>query len=58
MLTEGQHAFHNHQLGASVRHGFQALAMHETRVVFEPVLWQTPPGGGAGNVQQLSLIHI
>lgn len=53
MLTEGTHAFHNHELGASVRHGFQALAMHETRVVFEPVMWQTPPGGGAGNVQQM-----
>lgn len=44
MLTEGRHAFHNHQLGASVRHGFQALALHETREVFTPVLWQSPPG--------------
>ena len=52
MLTEGRNAFHNHQLGAVVRHGFHALAMHETRSVFEPVLWQTPQGW-SGNVQQM-----
>lgn len=52
MWTEKQHAFHNHQLGRSVRHGFHALAINETRVVFEPVLWDCPPDW-SGNVQQL-----
>jgi uncharacterized protein (DUF2235 family) len=38
-LTEQKHAFHSHQLGRSVRHGFHALALDETRAVYEPVLW-------------------
>ena len=52
MLTEARHQFHNHHLGKSVRHGFHALALHETRVAFEPVLWTSPPGW-AGNVEQV-----
>ncbi len=48
MLTEGRHAFHNHQLGSSVRHGFQALALHETREVFTPVFWHSPAGRTGG----------
>ena len=52
MLTEQQHLFHNHLLGRSVRHGFHALAMDETRAVFEPVLWDSPPGW-EGDVQQM-----
>lgn len=51
-LTEGRHAFHNHHLGRSIRHGFHALALHENRQVFEPVLWECPPGW-AGNVEQV-----
>lgn len=46
-----KHAFHNHELGRSIRHGFHALAIHETRVAFEPVLWTCPPHW-SGNVQQ------
>jgi len=42
-LTEAQHAFHNHRLGPSVRHGYHALALNETREAFEPVLWQLRP---------------
>ncbi len=38
-LTEPRHAFHNHRLGVSIRHGFHALALDETREVFSPVLW-------------------
>ncbi len=34
------HEFHNHRLGKSVKHGFHALALNETREVFEPVKWQ------------------
>lgn len=52
MLTDKYHQFHNHQLGRSIRHGFHALALHETRAVFEPVMWECPPGW-EGNVQQV-----
>lgn len=51
-LTESRHAFHNHHLGSSIRHGFHALALDETRAVFEPVLWDCPPGW-EGNVEQV-----
>ncbi|AXQ94501.1 DUF2235 domain-containing protein (plasmid) [Cereibacter azotoformans] len=44
-LTEDRHAFHSHRLGRTVRHGFHALAMDETRTVFEPVLWDYPYHG-------------
>ncbi|MCU0900910.1 MAG: DUF2235 domain-containing protein [Cypionkella sp.] len=44
MLTDKQHAFHNHHLGASIRRGFHALALDETRAVFAPVLWDCPEG--------------
>ena len=52
MLSDKHHRFHNHHLGSSIRHGFQALALHETRAVFEPVMWDCPPGW-EGNVQQV-----
>ncbi|QCO54989.1 DUF2235 domain-containing protein [Pseudorhodobacter turbinis] len=52
MLTEHEHAFHNHALGHSIKHGFQALALHETRVVFTPVLWTCPPNW-SGNIEQM-----
>ena len=42
--TERPHLFHNHELGPHIRHGFQALALHETREAFSPVLWKTRPG--------------
>ena len=37
------HAFHNHALGHSIRHGFHALALDETREAYTPVLWSCPP---------------
>ena len=52
MLTEPKHAFHNHHLGLRVRHGFHALAMHETRAAFAPVLWDAP-AADAGRVEQV-----
>lgn len=52
MLTDKAHAFHNHHLGPSIRHGFHALALDETRVVFDPVLWECPEGW-EGNVEQV-----
>ncbi|WP_232222657.1 DUF2235 domain-containing protein, partial [Paracoccus sphaerophysae] len=39
MLTEGRHRFHDHHLGGHVRFGAQALALDETRAVFQPILW-------------------
>ncbi|KPA20902.1 hypothetical protein shim_28180 [Shimia sp. SK013] len=41
-LTEKRHAFHNHHLSPVVRHGFQALALDETRSVFAPEMWECP----------------
>ena len=38
-----KHQFHNHALGQSVKKGFHALALDETRQVFDPVMWQTSP---------------
>ena len=52
MLTDKHHAFHNHHLGASIRHGFHALALNETRAVFAPLLWDCPPGW-EGNIEQV-----
>ncbi len=42
-LSEPRHAFHNHSLGPTVRHGFHALAHDETRLAYSPVLWHRPP---------------
>ncbi|MDG2340595.1 MAG: DUF2235 domain-containing protein [Paracoccaceae bacterium] len=39
-LSAPNHEFHNHRLGASIKHGFHALALDETRKVFEPVMWK------------------
>ena len=52
MLTEQRNGFHNHQLGSAVKHGFQALALDETRSVFEPVLWVSQ-GSLRGNLDQV-----
>ncbi|MFN4158970.1 MAG: DUF2235 domain-containing protein [Gemmobacter sp.] len=52
MLTEGRNRFHSHQLGPAIRHGFHALALHETRAAFAPVLWQCPPDW-QGNIEQV-----
>ncbi len=51
-LTEARHQFHSHALGPSIRHGFHALALDETRSVFDPVLWECPDDW-EGRVEQL-----
>ena len=51
-FTEVKHVFHNHHLGPSVKRGYHALALHETRAVFAPVLWECPPGW-QGTVEQV-----
>lgn len=42
-LSPVEHKFHNHALGNSIRHGFHALAIDETRNAFAPVLWERAP---------------
>jgi uncharacterized protein (DUF2235 family) len=39
MATE----FHDHELGAHIRHGYHALAIDEDRTSFEPILWEQSP---------------
>ncbi len=39
--SEAAYAFHSHHLGPSIRHGFHALALDETRVAYAPVMWHT-----------------
>ncbi len=48
----GRMLFHDHQLGPSVAHGFHALALDETRTVFEPLLWDSAQSAG-GRVEQV-----
>jgi uncharacterized protein (DUF2235 family) len=50
--AESRHAFHNHELGSHVKHGYHALALDETRDVFKPVLW-TCPEGWNGRIEQV-----
>ncbi|MEM8729509.1 MAG: DUF2235 domain-containing protein [Pseudomonadota bacterium] len=47
-----RHAYHSDILGPSVKAGFHALALDETRLAYEPVLWTTPPGW-TGRVEQV-----
>lgn len=50
--AQAQHAYHNHRLGAHVRNGFHALALHETREAYAPVLWDAPPNWD-GHIEQV-----
>ena len=50
--SEAAHEFHNHNLGAAIRHGFHALARDETREAFAPVLWTTDTGWD-GDMEQV-----
>ena len=52
LLFTDKTAFHSHQLGPSIQHGFQALALDETRRAFAPVLWECPPDR-QGQVEQM-----
>ena len=45
MFTEPRTRFHDHTLGRNVRHGYHALALNETRSVFEPLIWDTRETG-------------
>nr|WP_168713251.1 DUF2235 domain-containing protein [Cochlodiniinecator piscidefendens] len=52
LFTGNRHAFHNHHLGNNIRHGYHALAMDETRLAFQPVLWDCP-GKWRGDMVQM-----
>lgn len=51
MLSEPRYRFHDHRLGPSVRHGFQALALNESRSVLEPLIWDS--GVADARIEQL-----
>ena len=42
--AEAATSFHNHDIGPHIRRAFHALALHETRQAFAPILWRTPEG--------------
>ncbi|MEL6198228.1 MAG: DUF2235 domain-containing protein [Pseudomonadota bacterium] len=42
-LMPDDHTFHDDALGPHIRHGYHALALHETRAVYTPVLWRKSP---------------
>ncbi|MFP7571217.1 DUF2235 domain-containing protein [Marivita sp. S2033] len=51
-INDARHGFHSDHLGASIQHGFHALAYHERRRAYEPVLWTATPGWN-GQVEQV-----
>ena len=50
--AERAHRFHDHRLGPSIRHGYHAIALDETREAFAPVMWETPEDW-PGHVEQM-----
>ena len=44
--------FHDHDLGKSIKNGFHALALDESRSAFKPVMWAAKQGF-AGHVEQM-----
>ena len=51
-VTNAKHAFHNHTLGPSTLNGFHALAYHERRQAYAPIMWETADGWG-GHMEQV-----
>jgi len=48
MITNRLHRFHGHRLGEHVRAGYHAMALHETRRAYAPVLWKPGQTGAVG----------
>ena len=44
--AEATQAFHSHALGPHISRGFHAIALHERREAYAPVLWASEPGDG------------
>lgn len=53
LLTEGRYAFHDHHSCEMVENGVQALALDETRAVFEPVMWRSDSGCAPQRLRQM-----
>lgn len=53
VLTEGRYAFHDHHSCEVIENGVQALALDETRSVFEPVLWHADAGCAPQRIRQM-----
>ncbi|MCT8329657.1 DUF2235 domain-containing protein [Acidimangrovimonas sediminis] len=53
MWTEPRHEFHSHALGPHIRHGYQALALDETRAAYNPILWDTQGSPWEGRIEQV-----
>jgi uncharacterized protein (DUF2235 family) len=51
-FSQPNHEFHNHHLSDVVHHGYQALAIDETRRAFSPEMWDDQSGWG-GTVEQM-----
>jgi len=51
-LSVPKYAFHSHHLGPSVKRGFHALARHETRTAYAPVMWDKDPNW-QGKLEQM-----
>ena len=47
-----RHAFHNHALGQTIRNGFHALAINETRNAYAPVMWSST-SDWSGHMEQM-----
>lgn len=43
MIADRLHGFHDHTLGHHVRAGYHALALHERRTAYAPVMWKSRP---------------
>lgn len=52
-MFTGAYDFHSHRLGRSIRNGFHALALDETREVFSPILWQDTHRGEDQRIEQV-----
>lgn len=52
LLTEQRHAYHAHHPGPEVEKGVHALALDETRAVFQPVLWETRDAAPPSQLKQ------
>ena len=52
-LSVPKYAFHNHHLGPSVKRGYHALARHETRVAYKPIMWESDPSWPGEDLVQM-----
>lgn len=51
-FSQRKYEFHDHRLGRSIKTGYHALALDETRVAYSPVIWEWP-ANWPGHVEQV-----